>query len=349
MSLLLKPGHRHWIASLKLVGLCCVIWASVWWYASISYSRTIDQWIEAGRASGYTITYDDRYLFGFPYRVAFRFTNLKWRNTDDIEFQTDNIDISALPWKWQTFLTHFFGHTEIRAPLEGTSEALVLQAEDGKARVKVSSDGAWSFAKLDLDQAGLGLSPSYLFSAAHLSVSAEKPLTPPHSHLDTGLSIHAQADAILVPDRVPTPFGQNLQHLETTIRIMDYIPDFRLKSSLEAWNQDSGIIEFDHLRLDWGSLKLVAKGTMGFDDDLQPEGAFSSTLANHEEVLEALTKAGFIASSQTQMLQSAMNLFSKESEEDDLSGIQVPITVQLGGLFLGPVTIFSFPEIEWEN
>jgi hypothetical protein len=47
------------------------------------------------------------------------------------------------------------------------------------------------------------------------------------------------------------------------------------------------------------------------------------------------------------MLDSALNLFAKHATVAGKTGIEVPITVQLGGLFLGPVRIFEFHEINW--
>jgi hypothetical protein len=56
---------------------------------------------------------------------------------------------------------------------------------------------------------------------------------------------------------------------------------------------------------------------------------------------------GFIAPRQEGMLNSALSLFARPAKDGEGPGIEIPITVQLGGLFLGPVRIFTFPEIEW--
>ena len=129
---------------------------------------------------------------------------------------------------------------------------------------------------------------------------------------------------------------------------MGPVPDPRVKSSVAAWNTGGGIAEFDSFFLQWGALIFGAKGTLGLDDDLQPEGVFSSQIGNHEEVLKTLMAADYIPKRDAPMLNSALNLFSKKSSIGGKSGIEVPITVQLGGLFLGPVRVFEFPEIEWE-
>ena len=46
------------------------------------------------------------------------------------------------------------------------------------------------------------------------------------------------------------------------------------------------------------------------------------------------------------MLKAVMDMFAKPSLTGS-KGMELPITVQLGGLFFGPIRIFTFPEIEW--
>jgi hypothetical protein len=77
---------------------------------------------------------------------------------------------------------------------------------------------------------------------------------------------------------MPSPFGNKAAKLSFHIRVMDALPDIRRRASVDAWNKDSGVVEFDDFSVSWGVLDLASKGTLGFDDDLQPEGAFSGTI-----------------------------------------------------------------------
>jgi hypothetical protein len=43
---------------------------------------------------------------------------------------------------------------------------------------------------------------------------------------------------------------------------------------------------------------------------------------------------------------SALELFAKPAGQGKKT-LELPITVQLGGLFFGPIRLFTFPEIEW--
>jgi len=145
---------------------------------------------------------------------------------------------------------------------------------------------------------------------------------------------------------MPTPFGTEASHMGARMRVMGPVPDVRTRAAVDAWNKDSGIVEFDDLSLNWGVLDISSKGTLGFDDDLQPEGAFAGTVVNAEKTVRALVDGGFIAMHDKDMLASMMEIFSKPLPHG-AKGLEMPITVQLGGLFLGPIRVFTFPEIEW--
>ncbi len=323
------------------------MWWIAWLIAAHQYTATIDGWIEAGRKAGYEISYDDRTEFGFPRHVVLRFVNLRWKNADGIAFQAGDIDIGATLWQHQNFAAKFKGHAEIDAPLEAKGQSLLLAGESGSAEVSIGADGFWRFSRIALKNARIGRSPDYVFGADSVTATAERPDAEPKTHHDVGLTLSGSAENIVLPKAMPQSFGATAKKLEVNLRVMDAVPDFRKPASVDAWNKDSGVVEFDTLHIEWGPLLLAAKGTMGFDDDLQPEGAFSSTLGNHAQALRALMNAGFIAATQETMLQSAMKLFAKPSKSDDIDGVEIPIAVQLGGLFLGPVRIFAFPQIEW--
>jgi hypothetical protein len=342
------PALRRTTAIVVLVLLLLgALWWALWALAAAKYRGVIDGWIESGRAAGYEISYDDRVPFGFPYHVVIRFDNLHWKNTEGITFHAGTIDISALPWQWHDFNAKFKGRAEIDAPLDSEGRVLTIAGESGQAHVTLDKDGVWTKSRVELQGARLGRTPDFLLIAENLKASAERPLAPPKNHDEAGLTVAGEAGNVTLPAAMPSPFGPTMTKLKMNIRIMGAVPDFRRRDSVEAWNKESGVVEFDTLDMNWGPLVMSAKGTMGFDDDLQPEGAFVSVLADHDKVLKALMDNGFIAEREQAMLDSALSLFAKPAKAEDVKGLEVPIAVQLGGLFFGPVKIFSFPEIEW--
>ncbi|MGB9152991.1 MAG: DUF2125 domain-containing protein [Alphaproteobacteria bacterium] len=334
------------IATITSIVVLAILGWGFWTLAASQYRRIIDGWVEEGRAAGYQISYDDRQVFGFPRRITMRLVNLHWKNASGIDFHTDDMDIVVTPWDWSDFDAKFKNHASIVAPLDSEGHSLLLSASAGRAHAHVDSDGLWRAAKLSLSDAEIGVAPNYLFQAEKLSAAVSRPETPPHDHSTAGLLVEGEADAITVPAAMPSPFGNKAAKFSTHMRVMGPVPDVRRRADVDAWSKDSGLVEFDDFSMNWGVLELTSKGAMGFDDDLQPEGAFAGTVGNSEKTVQALMDGGFILIHDKAMLMSALDLFAKPSIHGGKT-LDLPITVQLGGLFFGPIRIFTFPEIEW--
>lgn len=349
MKITLTHCRHTLIAAVTFIAAVTAIWWGLWLVAASQYKHVINGWVESGRADGYEISYEESELFGFPRHVVLRFKNVHWKDTNNILFQADDIDIGAIPWRWHKFTAKFKKHVQIDAPIDVDGTSLVLGGDNGRALVELDPQGYWQLSKISLTHARFGQAPHYVVLADKLEASAERPLHVPHDHTEAGLTLAGSADNVTLPESIPTPFGTHMTQLDINLRVMGMVPDFRKKEAVDVWNKDSGIVEFDNLHMNWGPLKMNAKGTMGLDDDLQPEGAFVGSLADHEALLKALMEHNYIAKRQEAMMNSALSLFSKPSKFNSDIGIELPIAVQLGGLFLGPVKIFSFPEIQWPS
>ena len=317
-----------------------------WSLAAGQYRRALDGWIEEGRAEGFQISFDEQKIFGFPSHITMRFVNPHSQSADGISFRTDSMDITASTWNWSNFSVKFKNHVQITAPLDDAGHALTLACENGEAHIKLDSQAFWRQADLSLSNSTIGLAPDYLFQAGSLSASVARPALEPKDHTEAGLTITGEADNIITPDAMPTPFGKNAKKLSAHLRVMGPIPDVRRRDSVDTWNKASGIVEFDDFSAQWGVLELASKGTLGFDDDLQPEGAFIGNIGNPAQTMRALIDHNFITMHDQGMLSSVMSLFAKPSVGKE-KGMEFPITIQLGGLFLGPIRIFTFPSIEW--
>ena len=343
----------------RLIAVCITVlvlggvgWGAVWATAMHRYHATLNEIIEATRADGYEITYDGESTGGFPRRTTVSVTNLSWKSPEGITFHTDAMDISSRMWVWRKFDASFSHGAEITVPLEAAGDALKLGAVAGHAHIELNADRLWQMGSLKLQQASFGRVPDYVFVAGELNADAQRPDQMPRSNADAGLTLAAFASDVTIPNGVHTPFGGHMESADVSMQVMGATPDVRRKSDVADWNKKSGVVSFDRLNLKWGVLNVDARGTMGFDDDLQPEGAFAATVFNYEPVMKALLDNGFIPEHQASMLNAALSFFAKGNKASGKggasSGVEFPIAVQLGGLFFGPVKVFAFPEIEWQ-
>jgi hypothetical protein len=349
MPLPLLPLRRTATAVAVMLASMFVLWWGLWLIGAAQWRDFIEDWITARRTLGYNVTYDARETEGFPRRISLHFTNFVLKNPDGVTIHANDVSLSTLPWQWQRFdgkLKHGF---ELTIPFSGDKTLLITTVETVRNHTELEDNGDWKYVSLKLTDAKALWGAAPFFGASAFEIALERPDMPPKNNKDAGLTFEGSAEDITLPPGLDAPFGANVTKLETNFRVMGTVPDPRKKDSVNAWNGENGVVEFDKFFLQWGPLVLATRGTLGLDDDLQPEGAFSGQIGNHEQVLKTLIAHDYIPKHEAGMLDSALNLFSKKSTVAGTPGIEVPITVQLGGLFLGPVRMFEFPEIMWEE
>jgi len=185
------------------------------------------------------------------------------------------------------------------------------------------------------------------FSAETLKIGFSKPDHPPINDMETGISVWGQSMGLTLKPQEALALGNRLEHLSFDLRVMGTPPDFAKTESVRTWNNASGVVEFDQLDVAWGPLGLSAKGTVGLAPDLQPEGAFSSKIEGLDDTIDTLVTQGVIEQRQQALLRSSISVLSRPSSAMGTSAPIVPISIQGGGLYLGPVQLLSLPKLSW--
>ncbi len=185
------------------------------------------------------------------------------------------------------------------------------------------------------------------FSADAIKFGFALPRRQARHHTETGLALWLHPFGLTLKEIKPVLFGDTIREAMIDMRIMGAAPDFSDKESVKAWNEAGGVIEFDRFYLNWGPMIVTATGTMGLDPKLQPEGAFSGRIEGLGAAIAALVGQGTIDKRQESLLRSSLNVLSRPSGLTGSSAPIVPISVQSGGLFLGPVRLLTIPELEW--
>lgn len=185
------------------------------------------------------------------------------------------------------------------------------------------------------------------FTANSIKFGLALPESKPKNHQGTALTLWLHPIEMSFTMEKALPFGNTLKEAMIDLRLMGSIPDFSNQDSLRAWNELGGVIEFDRLYLHWGEVIVTATGTVGLDPALQPEGAFSSRIEGIDTAIPALISQGAIDKRQESLLSSSLQVLARPSGILGQSAPIVPISLQDGGFYLGPVRLFSLPVFVW--
>jgi len=342
-------ARRIAILSLVTVLITITLWSLLWTVGAVQYRAYIDGWIASHRTQGYQVSYDTRDTMGFPGEISLHYSNFVLQSPDGVKIHANDVSLSAFPWHWNDLEAKLKHGFDLSIPFTDLKTLSIRSEVAARNHTKLDANGDWLFVDLELEQANAVWGETPFFTAGKFEVAMQRPDRAPKDRHDTGLTVTARTDNLTMPNEYAGPFGPHVQNVDASMRVMGPVPDPRLKESVEAWNASGGTVEFDKFFLSWGALLLQSKGTLGLDDELQPEGAFSAAIGNSGEVIKVLLASGAIPQRQTAMLDSALDLFTKKTVVEGHDGIEAPLAVQLGGFFLGPVRIFEFPEIEWPH
>ena len=185
------------------------------------------------------------------------------------------------------------------------------------------------------------------FTSEVLKFGFAKPDIAPANAMEIGFLLWVQAMGLTLSPQQELPLGNRLDNLSFDLRVTGTPPDFTNTKQVAAWNEASGVFEFDQLDLRWGPLGLSAKGTIGLNPELQPEGAFSGKVDGLDDAIDLLVTKGAIEQRQESILRSSISVLSRPSGMMGGSAPIIPISIQGGGLYLGPVKIMALPKMSW--
>jgi hypothetical protein len=185
------------------------------------------------------------------------------------------------------------------------------------------------------------------FTAEVLKFGFSRPDVPPENAMETGFILWLSSMGLNLVTQEPLPLGNRITNLSFDLRVMGPPPNFAKTDDVAAWNEASGVLEFDQLDLLWGPLGVSAKGTVGLNPNLQPEGAFSGKVDGLDDTIDLLVTKGSIEPHQEKMLRSSISVLSRPSSMMGGSAPIVPISLQGGSLYLGPVQIMKVPPMDW--
>ena len=128
---------------------------------------------------------------------------------------------------------------------------------------------------------------------------------------------------------------------------MGEIPPGRPAEALSVWQNSGGTVEIPHFELGWASLVVRAGGTMALDSALQPVAALTGKISGYNETADALVSAKIVKPGAALVAKFALGAFSRTPPGGGRPEIEVPLSIQEGWLFVGPVKLLKLPEIRW--
>lgn len=332
--------------------------AAYWFWAADRVEAAIAQWTEAQRARGYEIAYRGPELSGFPVRLAVGFSEPRVAAPQGWRWSGAAITGQAAFWQPRTLRLDLPLEQTLSAEWRGHRRELALSAAAARGLIHLGRDGRLDAATVDMERVvlteeggGTAGAETLRYRLSRRPPTLEGPTL--EGRDDWTLLLAGETRGIALPEGFRSPFGPRVERLAFDATLIGLIPEVapggEPAAALARWRDSGGLVEVQDLALVWGPLDVTASGTATLDPQLRPQGAFTARVRGLPEVLDALVRQGLIEPGVAFALKlTALTLASGPGGNNDSDGratVELPITLQDGLFYLGPVALFRLAPV----
>ncbi len=340
----ITPPHRSRKRRAIAAAICGVLlvlfgagYTAYWRYAASKLEAGLVAWAEARRAEGDAVKWDTATVGGFPlaFRIALDHAALARGNPEIYDVAVPRIIAEARPWNlyaWHLSAPQGAGGTAQAYPQVVTASSL-----SGDIFLGAATDRIVLVAR-DVSAGGATL--------AEIDADLTAPRQAPQSHRDLGLAAIIQLRHLTIPEPI-RPLGDTIDSVTLDARAMGGLPQGDLVQALKAWRDDGGTIEIEHAELHWGALALEASGTLALDDDMQPLGAMSASIVDHDALIDASVAGGLLQPKAAGLVKIVLDILARPGP-DGHSRLTAPITLQDQKILIGGLEVAHVPRAEWK-
>ncbi len=335
------------VVAIGLAGLAA-LYVGYWFVLAHILRQDIADWTANQRAAGYSVSMSEPQIGGFPLVVRARMASPAIIAPGALwHWQGPDVDLSIRPWAPLDLMFWAPGHH--RMDMAGARPRWdQLDAEGLLFGVSIGFDGLVHRVTLDLTGAALLDSRLGKSAIAAAKLDAVLPWPPPADPTKSALDLDLDAAGIDIPDSQTSPLGQRVDSLHAVIQVMAAPPpEASPRQTLIGWQNAGGAVELREGTLAWGPLWMSGNSTITLDRNLQPIAAGTLKVAGLNETLDAFVAAGMLQEGPARLAQFMFAALAKTPPEGGKPQVTLPLTLQDGYLYMGPIKLAPVPPIDW--
>ncbi|MGB8276213.1 MAG: DUF2125 domain-containing protein [Alphaproteobacteria bacterium] len=330
--------------------------AVYWHYASEALREGIERWVAERRAEGLQAGYSSLVVKGFPFRlratvrdpVLGRPAGTAGGRDVAWEWRGSELVASFSPWSMSHVDLKLPGTHQITLPTGPNGWTVFATAGRAEGTLGLDDSGvpdSGDFNADDLDL--LSDDGTQSVGVAHLKLSGATHEADSVPHQTATFDLSLASKGVELPAEAKLPLGGYIAVLEGQASLMGVLPPGPLLEAATAWRNDGGTIEVHRLHLEWGPLVVEAGGTLALDSNLQPIGALSAIVRGFPETVDALVAGGMVQRADGETAKTVLGLLARAPKGGGPPELTVPLTLQNGWVYVGPVALARVPELNW--
>ena len=328
---------------LVILAILAAAYAGYWYWLASRLDAGIDEWIATSRAQGYQVSHGRVTHGGFPLRVEARLDQplvARQERGIDWEWRAEGLAVAMPVHRYDEIVLRSLGASRLsyKAAKGAANSALekrtILTPSQAEVRFVYDAVGVKT---LDLAWKGIAIAQEGT-APVHLALlSLRQSAVTPSGTKGPGIFVAVRVESMQIPGLARTPLGGRIGLLEAQGTIDGPLSEAPVPQALTRWRDAGGILDLTRLQLVWGAMRVAGSGTLALDEAARPMGAFSLRIAGYNWLIDQFVTAGKLAPAHAELARSALAALAQERGNQE--GVPVPIRIQSGRVFLGPVRV----------
>ena len=186
-----------------------------------------------------------------------------------------------------------------------------------------------------------------MLSARHIHFRADRLFPSELANETPTFDFSADIQDLFLPKGLSLPLGRKIESFHVEFQLLGPLKRPVNRETLEAWRDEGGIIEISALEARYGSMQMVASGTMALDRELQPLAAMSVNLQGYIPALDQLKSVGVIGPGEAAIAKLVLGTLSRREVDGGQAAVRLPLNIRDRVLKAGGIKLFSIPRLAW--
>ena len=321
---------RRWLGI--CIPLILIVGIGGYWFywnaMADALQQGFDNWVSDRRGEGVEVDHGAVEVTGFPYRLELHIPQPSLsapRLNAEPSWSADKLVLYFQAWQRGHGIASVEGMQDV-----GWSEGAVrrnakIATERTLASFRYTDQG--QIVRVDTDMTQVQISDSIaLRQADRLQSRAEYRRMPDGR---TAFDTKVRGENLRI-DPAASPLGEQIDLADVSVE-WEPIPASTAPRDLDAWRDDSGVMQVSRVEIVAGDLSISGDGTFALDIERRPEGAAALIVRGADPFVEAVAAAGEIGSGGRLALKLAITAL-EETDKDGQKFVKVPIAIQEGRL-----------------
>ncbi len=331
------------ILYLSIAALVLIIGGYVfWWFHVADTMRDLaENWKQQRLTEGYKISHGPLTTSGFPYRVRITAEDVTLSNPG--HFQQPEVFLSRFwavtqPWRVNHVIFGVEGASRADWLDKGQPRSLDLASATALGSATFNQKGRIRTVAVDLTDIQMAPSWREPVTAARIQIHGRPAPTQGdlRNTAEQDQQIAVRINNLTIDGMEDFPLGKTIENFALSTNLEGTIQKLPSAETLSAWRDQGGALDIKSLKMAWGHGKIDGEGRLKIDQQNYPSGSLKTKISGYEKILEALTTTGQVEPNLARTVGFALDLLARDGE-DGTKYLQLPVTAQEGGIYLGPL------------